>query len=342
MDEEWKKLISNPNTTIFTYGGMLFEKQLNGEITLEAFLSKKKIDVAVPEGVASIEKAAFKHSCVRSVKFPDSLKIIETQAFCGCEKLTDVQFGKGPVKIEGMAFENCSGIESLDLANVKKIGNGTFSLCENLQHVKLPQGLSEIGPSAFEDCDKLKEIRLPSSVSSLGIYSLGSVRDIYLEEPLLPWGITKSARKDRQSASLRIHLGEHMLIIPKNVGVRSRAETEEKLENSLKEDKKNLVLYRIGASDEDRQETALEGFRLEHDPELKPFLINALPEMLKRREAEEDFQSLFFEFRDNGMLTVDSIKEALLVAQGRGWPQTVAYLLREINEYERDSGIFSL
>ena len=128
---------------------------------------RKVKNVVVPEGVERIGSYWFRGSDVQSVVIPDSVREIGAEAFCACDKLRRVTFGKGG-KVSAMA-ENGTGAPSVFSApqpewhRLKKICDGAFHDCSGLKFVALPNGLAEIGASAFENSG-LESIAMPPSV----------------------------------------------------------------------------------------------------------------------------------------------------------------------------------
>ena len=50
---------------------------------------------------------------------------------------------------------------------VKKIGDSAF-YSQDIQHIKIPEGVTELGNYAFKNCDSLASITLPSTLASIG------------------------------------------------------------------------------------------------------------------------------------------------------------------------------
>ena len=89
------------------------------------------VDVVIPDSyegkpVVGIGRHAFgAYSKVRTVVIPESIKIIDSQAFNYCDNLESVVFTKlsGLETIKDYAFYNCKTIESITLpASVENIG----------------------------------------------------------------------------------------------------------------------------------------------------------------------------------------------------------------------------
>jgi hypothetical protein len=59
-------------------------------------------------------------------------------------------------------------IKCVILNNVTSICNYTFSYCESLKEITIPDSVISIGKDAFSYCESLKEITIPDSVISIG------------------------------------------------------------------------------------------------------------------------------------------------------------------------------
>lgn len=84
---------------------------------------------------------------------------IGTEAFKGCETLTEIHVTDGVTKICDRAFSLCRRLKKIKIsAAVEKISLSAFFACSSLQTVQLPDSLIEIGEFAFADCKNLREI----------------------------------------------------------------------------------------------------------------------------------------------------------------------------------------
>lgn len=103
-----------------------------------------------------------------------------------------IQFTSGIVKIDEMAFDECSGLKSVAIPESVKIvgecafGNcptenivfprglisielGAFFGCEELTEIVLPNQLKYIGEAVFASCSRLRSVVIPKSVEEMGI-----------------------------------------------------------------------------------------------------------------------------------------------------------------------------
>ena len=134
---------------------------------------------SIPMGITKIGVDAFEHTGLESITIPNSVKVIEEFAFVSCENLKTVELPIG-VELHGGVFSS-SGLESIELRDVKLRGRGTvinckqlksavvkgdtpvipdytFEGCFNLTHIELPEALKQIGYNSFRGCSKLRKI----------------------------------------------------------------------------------------------------------------------------------------------------------------------------------------
>lgn len=81
-----------------------------------------------------------------SVKLPKTTKLIDENAFFGCDGLKEVVIPDGEIKF----------------------GKGCFSLCYSLEKAPMPQNLDTIPEKTFRDCRRLKNIDIPKTVKEIG------------------------------------------------------------------------------------------------------------------------------------------------------------------------------
>ena len=138
------------------------------------------------------EMAFYQYSDLVSVVLPESITVIDSMAFLGCDNLSSINFPAGLTRIGKKAFQECRSLKSISLSDsltemrdgvfsncsgltsvvfppgLTDIGNNVFFQCSNLQSVTLPEKLTRIGSGAFDYCYSLKTIDIPESVKSIG------------------------------------------------------------------------------------------------------------------------------------------------------------------------------
>ena len=89
-----------------------------------------------PNNVETISEGAFFNCSLESVTLPDSLHIIEGNAFNFCSSLTSINLPINLQSIGFFAFSSCSSLTSLTLpASVTSIGNEAFTFCRKLESI---------------------------------------------------------------------------------------------------------------------------------------------------------------------------------------------------------------
>lgn len=178
------------------------------EIYPSAFAENAAEEIIVSEGITSIRKMAFMECPnLKKLTLPQSVTIIEDNAFDGCRTLEYVDLG-GAVTIGTQAFLNCSAVKELTISgNCKSIGiededpfmymsslekinvsdgDGAYSSKDGVLYNKdktvlvrypmgvtdkkftVPDGVKEIGNDAFSGNSYLEEVDL-SHVETIGI-----------------------------------------------------------------------------------------------------------------------------------------------------------------------------
>ena len=329
--------ILNGDREKFEFQGMAFQAKWINHIILTAILDEAD-EIEIPDGVTEIADYAFERSSIKSVKFPNSLKIIGHKAFSGCKNLENLKFGKNPFKIGDSAFSYCLNLESVNLRKVSVIGDSAFNFCINLQNVKINKGLSRIESRAFYGCKKLKEIALPSTVKDFGLCGMRNVNNLFLSGNSIPSNVVYSVLWEEVSgkdAGLIIHIGGKVVIIPKSVDLSEYKSVMSRIENFNPDTDKSVSMYDCAASTENKQTIALEGFSLIPDPETRDFLIQSFPEIIARTKNEDEFFSCLHKYRDLNLMTESLEMQAVFAAQEKDWPQTAAFLMKEIQKEKK-------
>ncbi len=171
----------------------------SGELTPDAFgvinrsFDKlKTLDISATTNT-EIANNAFK-GCYKleTLLLPAQLERIGYMAVADCKNLQGVDIPATVTAIDDSAFENCRGLETLTFGRkqpasvsasretrmksvstastsaLTRIGNWAFYNCHELQHLEIPEGVSEIGAAAFYGCTYLEDLTLPASVQSIG------------------------------------------------------------------------------------------------------------------------------------------------------------------------------
>ena len=151
---------NNPFFTVVD--GVIFSKDLTKLVAFPPKSDKK--EYTIPLTTKIIGEGAFEGSELHYINIPDSV-----------------------THIEGSAFQH-SKLRSLDIPDsVIEIGHALFLCCNNLEHLKLSNSLTDIPELTFSNCEKLKTITIPSSVKKMHITNIiwsGGLESMVLNEGL--------------------------------------------------------------------------------------------------------------------------------------------------------------
>ena len=163
-----------------------------GELTENALLfinrSYKTLRTLDVSGVTNTEFAdeAFKDCYnLKTLKLPSGLTKIGYMAVAGCKNLQSIDIPASVEEIAQSAFEDCRSLQTITFggsanpapgrfnapaaaSQLKRIGNWAFYNAHELQHLTIPEGVTEIGDGAFYGCTYLEDLVLPSSVRAIG------------------------------------------------------------------------------------------------------------------------------------------------------------------------------
>ncbi len=150
---------------------------------------------------------------IKTIIIGDEVTSISTGAFAYCPLLENINFGNNLIKIEGYAFERSPLIKNINLPDsLTTLGNSvfrecygitevifgagirnmtdSFSFCENITSITLPEGLTEVGLMSFIGCSGLTEIHLPSTlvnIESSAFTLCKALKDVYFNGTISQW-----------------------------------------------------------------------------------------------------------------------------------------------------------
>ena len=168
--------------------GVLYSKDKTTLVVYPAAKSDETYKVI--DGVKSIYKYAFSDTYItKEIILPDSLQVIEDNAFDNCKSLVKINLPVGLKSIGFKAFKNCDSLESLVIPDsVTYIGTMAFGNSESLKSVSLPNTLEVISASMFQSCVSLESITIPQSVKTISEYAFQSCDS--LVEVIIPDNVT--------------------------------------------------------------------------------------------------------------------------------------------------------
>jgi len=149
----------------------------------------------------------FKCYNLEKVEIEGTIENIDTNAFCGCEKLATIDLSNVK-KIGYNSFHGCASLKEIELSALEyidalafsasgiekaalqfegkdnSIGEEAFLECENLTEVVIKGAVSEIGDEAFFGCKALENIQIEDSSKLNDIGSCSFDQTLWLTEQL--------------------------------------------------------------------------------------------------------------------------------------------------------------
>lgn len=124
--------------------------------------------VTFEEGVTQIANGLFARCYgLESIVIPDTVTVIEDQAFYLCKQLKKVTFSSNLTTIGNSAFQLCDDLTTVEIPDsVTRIEKFAFAECPELDTVKLSNNLETMGAFAFFECDLIESIHIPKSLTS--------------------------------------------------------------------------------------------------------------------------------------------------------------------------------
>ena len=139
----------------------------------------------IPEGIKTISADAFGDCTAIEITLPQSLEIIDIEAFAACNGLTTITIPDNVDTIGSGAFDGCNKLKSVNIpSKLKIIESATFNLCSALTDVDTynADSLERIEDRAFQGCANLDELYIPPSVTYIHNKALPDHTDILCKE----------------------------------------------------------------------------------------------------------------------------------------------------------------
>ncbi len=108
----------------------------------------EEYDIVIPKGVHTIGDGAFQNTFIGSVTMPNSVQVIQKDAFYA-SYVHEIKLSK----------------------NLRYIGTGAFAGCDHLEKIYIPKSVTHIGIWAFRFCSNLKKIYFESDTISPDFHS---------------------------------------------------------------------------------------------------------------------------------------------------------------------------
>ena len=122
----------------------------DGTLEIEGYDNEDKAKIVeIPDTidekkVSVLNRYLFSNEVVEEIILPESLKIIEDQAFYGA-----------------------TALRKLEINGIETMGDYCIYECPKIKEVRLPEGLKELGERSIENCESLTDIYLPSTLETI-------------------------------------------------------------------------------------------------------------------------------------------------------------------------------
>lgn len=163
------------------YYGYYTTSEGNEEIYI-AFVSKTiNGEIVLPETykgytVSAVGQYAFEDcSFITKVTLPSTYQIIDTGAFSSCALLESINL-ENVKQIGDFAFEYCYRLKEIDLKNTIYLGESAFYYCANLETANIPK-LTEIKAQTFYACSKLHTIK-GDNIANIGEWAFWQTKKL--------------------------------------------------------------------------------------------------------------------------------------------------------------------
>ncbi len=162
--------------------------------------------------LVSVDLSSLEDVYIIDPEAPEKLIISEAglgeQAFAYCQNLETVILGEKLKSVSYMAFANCVKLSSVNLENVKTVGDGAFSetalvsvnlgsaeeigeyaftACPELTDVVFNVNGTKLGEGVFSECSKLKNVQNINKLTEIGAYAFAytDIRGVDLESAVI-------------------------------------------------------------------------------------------------------------------------------------------------------------
>ena len=135
--------------------------------------------VTLPEGLKRIEEDAFLYcSKLQEINLPESMKFIGTEAFMACSQLNNIHLSDSLISLGTYAFYGCSSLTNVHIpSSLTTLSNSVFR-GTGLRYIHIPSNITTIEPGAFMACQQLQGVRLSEGLQSMAYGAFYACTDL--------------------------------------------------------------------------------------------------------------------------------------------------------------------
>ena len=137
------------------------------KITVESCYEGKEV-------TAILSGAFMDYKALESITLPDTLVLIENEAFRGCENLAEISIPKSVSNIGDSAFSDCTALGSVSFESgsaLTYIGKSAFDNCVSLGQITIPSSVEAVSENTFYGCTSLVSAVIPNGVTNIKDYA---------------------------------------------------------------------------------------------------------------------------------------------------------------------------
>ncbi|MGI5116239.1 leucine-rich repeat domain-containing protein [Treponema sp. SP13] len=109
-----------------------------------------------------------------SYTVPASVTVLGESSFYYSEKLTSIVLQTGLTTVEDFGLHCCPNLQTVSIpSSLTSIGRN-FLCISKVEHVKIPEGVTELKSQFLDECSELKTVELPASLTTTNGYFCGS------------------------------------------------------------------------------------------------------------------------------------------------------------------------
>ena len=149
---------------------------------------------------------------------PDGVKVIGSDAFSSCNKLTSLTLPTSVTTLERFSVYACENLKSIKLpSKLDSIGDFAFAYCTSLTEMTVPEGVKVLSANALYECSSLKTLRLPVSLAEIGSYctvKCDKLTDVYYAGTQKQWKLVKVDSSNPGLTKAKMHYGNLTVSTP--------------------------------------------------------------------------------------------------------------------------------